>query len=278
MGRKPAAPLDRFVDDIYCLSGEPGHRRQLVVPPMPSAHLMINLGEPVRLRDSNAAVPSAVLTDGWFMGIWTRRFTVEYASAVRVVGVHFKPWGAAPFVSMPLKELRDRWVGVDAVWGRSLEHLRDRLANAASTDLMLHILEGELRSRLRRPPAGGLPLVHHTGQRLESSWGAVPVAALADRAGVSGNHLAARFTSHVGTTPKKLARIYRFARVILSVDAYDSVGWAELAHEAGYFDQSHLINEFKDFTGRTPTDYLALRRRFPTEPDFPPDMGPMPAE
>lgn len=278
LGRKPGPPLDQFVDDIYCLSGEPGHRRRLVVPPMPSAHLMVNLGEPIRLRDSDPAVPSAVLTDGWFMGIWTRRFEIEYGSAVRVVGVHFKPWGMAPFVKMPAREMRDRWVPVDAVWERSLVRIRDKLAGAISTDATLKLVEDELQHRLGMVSVGGLALVRRTGEDLEASWGAVPVAALAERSGVGGNHLAVQFTSHVGVTPKKLARIYRFARLILSVDAGRPVGWAELAQAVGYFDQPHLINEFKDFTGLTPTSYLALRRRHPAERGFPPDMGPMPVE
>lgn len=277
LSRKPAPPLDRFIDDLYCLSGAPGHRRRLVVPPMPSAHLMINLGGPVRLRDSDPAAPAAVLTDGWFMGVWTRRFTVEYPDAVRVVGVHFKPWGMAPFVRLPMNELRDRWVPADSVWERGLAELRVRLAEAESPDAMLPQLEEELRSRLGMASADGLALVSRSAGRLEASWGSVPVAALADRAGVSGNRLAAQFTAHVGVAPKRLARIYRFARVILAVDAAGPVGWAELAQAAGYFDQAHLINEFKSFAGQTPTAYLALRRRFPAERDFPPDMGPMPA-
>ena len=123
-------------------------------------------------------------------------------------------------------------------------------------------------------PFVGVPSNGH----LEACWGTVPVRALTDGAGVSSNHLAAQFTSHVGVTPKRLARIYRFARLILSVDASHPVGWSELAQAVGYFDQAHLINEFKDFTGHTPTAYLALRRRFPVERGFPPDNGPMPAE
>jgi AraC-like DNA-binding protein len=95
---------------------------------------------------------------------------------------------------------------------------------------------------------------------------------------VSGNHLAAQFKSHVGTTPKRVARIYRFARLIISVDARRPVDWPGLAHAAGYFDQAHFAREFKDFTGHTPTQYLALRRRLPAEPGFPPDIGPMPAD
>ncbi|WP_433519157.1 DUF6597 domain-containing transcriptional factor [Nonomuraea sp. CA-143628] len=275
--RVPAPPLDRFIDDIYCLTGVPRHRR-MNIPPMPSAHLFINLGEPVRLWDSDPSVPSAVFTDGWFMGVWTRRFLVDYPTRVRLVGVHFKPWGISPFVDIPANELRNRWVPVDAVWQRSLDRIRNQVGDIASATEALGVVEEELRSRFAEAPSLGLDLVQHTGGRLETSYGVVPVGALADAAGVSGNHLAAQFKSHVGVTPKRVARIYRFARLILSVDALRPVDWSRLAQTAGYFDQAHFSKEFKDFTGHTPTEYLALRRRFPAERGFPPDSGPMPAE
>ena len=273
----PDPPLDRFVDDIYCLSGVPRHRR-LNVPPMPSAHLMINLAGPVRLDDSDPAVPPAALTDAWFMGVWSRRFSIEHLAPVHVVGVHFKPWGLAPFVDVPLTELRDRWVPVDAIWRQTTDRLRDRLAGASSNIDMLPLLEDELSRRLQLAPSRGLELVDHIAGRVAAAWGTVPVGALADDAGVSPNHLAAQFKAHVGLTPKRVGRIYRFARLILSVDARGPVAWAQLAQAAGYFDQAHFSKEFKDFTGHTPTAYLALRRRFPAEAGFPPDSGPMPAE
>jgi AraC-like DNA-binding protein len=277
VGQVPAPPLDRFIDDVYCLTGVPRHRR-MNVPPMPSAHLFVNLGEPARLRDSDPSVPPAVFADGWFMGVWTRRFIVEYPARVRLVGVHFKPWGLSPFVGMPVSELRNRWVPVDDVWQRSLDRIRNRVGGVASAAGALRVVEDELRSRLAEAPARGLGLVQHVGRRLETSHGAVPVGALAGAAGVSGNHLAAQFTSHVGVTPKRVARIYRFARLILSVDALRPVDWSDLAQAAGYFDRAHFSREFKDFTGHTPTEYLALRRRLPAEAGFPPDSGPMPAE
>jgi AraC-like DNA-binding protein len=245
---------------------------------MPSAHLMINLAAPIRLYDSDPPVPPAVLTDGWFMGMWTRRFVIEHQSPVRVVGVHFKPWGLSAFVGMPSSELRDRWLPIDAVWESSWDRLRDRIAGAASTGEILKVVECELRSRLVVGPSRGFDLVNYAARRMEASWGAVSVGALTDDAGVSGNHLAAQFKSHVGVTPKRVARIYRFARVILSVDATHPVDWTQLAAAAGYFDQAHFSKEFKEFTGHTPTGYLAIRRRFPAEKAFPPDNGPMPAE
>ena len=87
-GERPGPPLDLFVDDVYVLSGAPGARRRLNVPPMPSAHLLVNLGDPVVLRDSDAAAPPLVLEGAWATGLWTRRFTIEYGSGVRVAGVY----------------------------------------------------------------------------------------------------------------------------------------------------------------------------------------------
>ncbi|MFD4370147.1 hypothetical protein [Streptomyces sp. NPDC058486] len=57
----------------------------------------------------------------------------------------------------------------------------------------------------------------------------------------------------------------RFARLIRSVDVLHPVEWSDLALAAGYFAQAHFGKEFKDFTGRTPTEYLALRHRIPAE-------------
>ena len=65
IGRAPGPPLDRFIDDIYCMSRVPHHQR-LNVPPMPSAHLFINLAGPVTLHDCDPASPPAVFTDGSF--------------------------------------------------------------------------------------------------------------------------------------------------------------------------------------------------------------------
>lgn len=277
IGRLPAPPLDQFIDDVYCLTGVPRHRR-VTVPPMPSAHLFLHLGDPVRLWDSDPSVPPAVFTDGWFMGVWTRRFLVEYPERVRLVGVHFKPWGMSPFIGVPAGELHNMWVPVDAVWRRSVGRIRARAGDTASAAETLRVVEDELRSRLAEAPPRGLDLVRHAGGRLEKSYGAIPIGALADDAGVSSNHLALQFKAHVGVTPKRVARIYRFARLIVSVDARRPVGWSDLAQAAGYFDRAHFTREFKDFTGLTPTQYLDLRRRFPAQPGFPPDSGPMPAD
>jgi hypothetical protein len=109
IGRVSGPPLELFIDDIYCLSG------------VPSAHLFLNLGGPVRLWDPDASVEPAVLTDGWFMGLWTKRFIFEYPVQVRLVGAHFKPWGMSAFIDIPAAELQDGWESIGTiVMGRHL--------------------------------------------------------------------------------------------------------------------------------------------------------------
>lgn len=180
--------------------------------------MFVNLGRPVRLWDCDPSAQPAVFTDGWFMGVSTRSFIVEYPAQVRVVGVHFKPWGMSPFVDVPAGEPSDRWVPVDAVWRRSVDRIRNQIGGSASAAEALRVVEAELRLRLAERPPRGLDLVLHTAGRLARCHGAVPISVLADAAGVSGNHPATQFKSHVGLTPKRMARIYRFAELLLSVD------------------------------------------------------------
>lgn len=278
LGRKPRAPLDMYVDDVYVLAGEPEDRRRLSIPPMPSTHLMVNLGDPVHVREpaDGSAVP--VSDGGWFMGLRTRRLIVEYGAKVLVAGVHFKPWGMAPFVPIPPGELLDRWIPADVLWGDGVDRLRDQLAAARSVEEMLDRLERELQARLAPEHSSGMSLVSNAALTVAGSWGAVPITALVDEAGVSANRLAAAFTAQVGVGPKRLSRIYRFAHLLLSIDASRPVSWAGLADAVGYYDQPHLINDFKGFTGLTPSAYLDLRRRHPQELGNPMDRGPMPAE
>jgi len=65
---------------------------------------------------------------------------------------------------------------------------------------------------------------------------------------------------------------------VLSIDPAGPVDWLKLAADAGYYDQAHFVNEFRAFTGLTPTRYLDVRRRFLREhPGHVFDGGPLPA-
>jgi AraC-like DNA-binding protein len=121
-----------------------------------------------------------------------------------------------------------------------------------------HLMLGRLEGGPR--PA---PEVAWAWRRLVASGGGIPIGRLAAEVGWSHKHLITQFRQQVGLRPKTAARLVRFHRVWRRLD--QSGGrpvWAELAQEAGYADQAHLIREFRRFTGMTPTQFQA--RTLPT--------------
>ncbi|MEW9555085.1 helix-turn-helix domain-containing protein [Nonomuraea sp. NPDC050783] len=237
----PRPPLNSLIDDLYYLEGTPPYPR-LRVPPVPSALLILNLGPPFAIHAATTGTETASYADGCVITTPTRALEVGYPLDTRSVGVHFKPWGLAPFLGLPAAELRER------------------LATAPGPHEMLRLLEEELMRRLTETT--GLELVRHTSTVIAAAAGAVTIGDLSTAAGVSNTHLAQRFKALIGITPKRPARTYRFASIVLTIDPTRPIDWIELAGRAGYFDQAHFGNEFRTFTGLTPTQYVQARRRF----------------
>lgn len=69
----------------------------------------------------------------------------------------------------------------------------------------------------------------------------------------------------VGVTPKEMARFYRFAQIVTSLDPAKPVDWGQISHQSRFYDLSHLNKDFVEFTGHSPSDYLLLRQRFEAE-------------
>ncbi|WP_420813957.1 helix-turn-helix domain-containing protein [Phytoactinopolyspora endophytica] len=276
VSRVPRPPLNGLIDDLYYLEGAPPYAR-LMLPPSPAAFLVVNFGAPFRIR-AGTDIQTAEYLDGCVVTTPTRALEFGYPPRTRSVGVHFKPWGLAPFLPMPAAELCDQPVTVEQVWGRpAIAELRDRLATADGPHEMLTLLEEELMRRLG--DAAGLGLVCHTGRIIAATSGAVAIGDLRVAAGVSSTHLAQRFKELIGVTPKRLARSYRFAATVFSINPAEPIDWADLASSAGYFDQAHFGHEFRAFTGLTPTRYVEVRRQFLREhPGHALDSWPLPAD
>src|SRR5918997_6969797 len=148
VSRAPAPPLDGLIYDLYYLEGTPPYAR-LTLPPSPAALLIVNLGAPFRIR-AGTDIETAEYADGCVVTTPTRAWEFGYPPWTRSVGVHFKPWGLAPFLPMPGAELCDRPATVEQIWGQpAIGELRDRLTLADAPHEMLMLLEEELVRRLR---------------------------------------------------------------------------------------------------------------------------------
>ena len=171
-----------------------------------------------------------------------------------VVGIACRPGAASAVLGMPVTELTDRHISVDVLWGARGRSLRQRLMDIEEPMAVLQALEQELRSRLARPL-----LIHPAvAQALADpahGWGFSRISHVQQLAGYSPKHFIALFRDAVGLTPKHYYRIKRFDMALQMMTDGARSSLAELAASLGYADQSHLIREFREFAGITPTQY-----------------------
>ena len=167
-----------------------------------------------------------------------------------VVGIRFRPGAAGRFLGAAPSELTDRLIPLEDIWGARGRRLAEALRDTRSAAACAALLEGEMRPAPR--DAGAL---ERAIAALVEACGAADIDWLADQANLSPRQFRRRCHEATGLTPKQLARVLRFRRAVSLVDFGAARGWAHLAAECGYYDQSHLIHDFREFSGSTPADY-----------------------
>lgn len=253
--RQPAASLAGIVTDI-CGYREisPGHFRiveyaSLTVPLVISfaEAFAIGLGRNPGDNDRYASFAA---------GLYAGPVMIESFGGACCVQVNFTPLGARQFFGLPMSELRDRMVGLDDALGFDGIALRERLGEASDWDTRFDIAEGFIAGRLAEANALS-PEIAWAYRTVIASGGRTRVSAIAGEIGWSRKHLATKFTDAIGIGPKTLSRIVRFNRA-LSLSKRQDDDWAGIAADCGYADQAHLVREFRQLAGETPTALAAL--------------------
>jgi AraC-like DNA-binding protein len=173
------------------------------------------------------------------------------------VGAYLAP--GASLLGISAAELEDRAVAIDEVWGAGGRRLADMFSSARSEAERLDRLETALVERMiarERRTAIDIPGI---AAWIVRSRGQVPVERVADAAGVSRRHLARVFEETIGVSPKTYCELARFRSALACVRRGRELGWADVAAQCGYADQSHMIAEFRRFAGFTPDALLRGR-------------------
>lgn len=191
----PSPPLDAYIDDFYYVDGKVLYHH-IKVFPMPSLHLMINLGDAFSVSEAEQNQTFAC-TESWSVGLWSTYHVVEWPSNVRLYGIHFKPSGAYPFLRLPLSELHNQVVPLNAIWGGNADQIRERLYTASTAQAGFALLERLLLSRLCNAP-NGLNIVQYAISQIEGQHGTLSIRDLSDQIGISQSHLITHFNRMVG--------------------------------------------------------------------------------
>jgi AraC-like DNA-binding protein len=218
--------------------------------------VIISFGAPIHVQLSPDQ-PAARYTS-FVAGLHDSFVVTEHGGRQFGVQVDLTPLGAERILGVPAGELAHRVVTLEDLPASSLTELDDRLASATDWATRFDVLD---RVLLRRACEGPEPdrAVVWAWRQLVGAHGRVPVGVLADEIGWSRRHFTARFRHHVGLAPKAAARVLRFRHALELLSHSDAPNISAVAASSGYADHSHLVRDFHDLAGSTPSALLGAQ-------------------
>jgi AraC-like DNA-binding protein len=246
--RSPAASLSSWIDHYWMvrwdLRGLEPYRAQML--PHPNFQVVFEAG------------------GSQVSGVSTCMFTRMLAGESHVFGVKFSAGAFRRFLNAPASSLMDRTVAVRQIFGDEVNALDAVLVSRdTSEDEMIAAANAFFLPRLPAPPDETIVLAGELVGRILEDRAIKTVDDLVSRAGIGKRTLQRVFNEYVGVNPKWVIRRYRLHELIERVhDGKQPVDWAQLALELGYFDQAHLINDFRSIVGYSPVQYQKQAGRF----------------
>ena len=256
----PSPPLNQYVDFFwYYVDFLPDHDREHVLPDG-TFELIINLQDTPRKLFHRADADSwDAFKRGWISGAQRTFLVIDALPRSSMIGVHFKPGGATAFLGLPASELAGRVVELDAVWGSTVWTWRDQLLAALTPGSKFAILERLLSRKFKESRHHPNKAVAWALSRYTAEPGLPTIRSISNKIGFSHKHFIELFRRETGLTPKLFCRIRRFQQVLLEVETRAELNWADIACSCGYFDQSHFVHDFVNFSGLNPSAYLDRR-------------------
>jgi methylphosphotriester-DNA--protein-cysteine methyltransferase len=174
------------------------------------------------------------------------------------VSVTLRPGAAARLLGLPAGELRGLSVPLDALWRAAASVLLDRMAQARDDAARTALLNDALRQRLLQSERGAAmqDAAARAVQLIVASAGQRPLREVAEAVGVGERRLQQLFHAQVGLSPRALGRLARLHGCLRALRRQRAPDWSAVALDSGYYDQSHLANEFRALCGLTPTEFL----------------------
>ena len=252
----PQGNLSHLVETIWDWESARQPLRLERILPTASAGLIINLAEDqTRVYDEQYRCTrfSAFTLDG----PRTRSNINDTDEPVAVMGVNFRPGGAAMFFHERLDALVNESVDLEAIAGHGALLLREQLAEAGCARRRMALLMRWLEQRA--PAAAPSRCIAHALSVLDSDPRVGALTAAARDIGWSPRQLGDRFRQQVGLTPKRYLRLKRFHQVIAMTEGRERIDWARVSLDCGYHDQAHMAHEFREFAGISPTAFSRQR-------------------
>lgn len=270
----PHAALQEYVLNIATVFAELPEGMHSVVtpyPPTPLQSLMFYCNDPVSMgrggEGTNGTIGSNHSTDtnsttktnnsfdlqplSVLVGPQLSRVNIKVVKRLRAVRVDFLPGAMFRLLGFPMHEMMDGGFDASDVFGPEMKVVNEKLQNITSLEEGKDVVEQFLLGKVRRF-SDRLPIDAALHQLMKHD-GNLPVERIASLACLSLKQFERRCRERLGMNPKIYARILKFSKAYRLHEASPQLSWIKIAYEAGYYDQMHMIRDFRVFAGVNPT-------------------------
>lgn len=213
----------------------------------------------VRLVLDLATPPSATgeAPNALIIGASSSAAMVQLQGQMHGLSITLLPGATMALFGLPAGELAGTAVSLHELLKDDAAPLGERLATAAGAEARVEVLWSVLLQRLPRRPSTASAQVAKAIGVITATGDRVRLSDVADTIGVGERRLQQLFHTHVGLSPRGMGRLSRLHHLLRALRRRPADGWAALAVDAGFYDQSHLVNEFQSLCGVTPTEFIS---------------------
>lgn len=249
-----SAPLRNHVSHIVAYREQIPQGAELVERVLPdgAVHLIFNL-------DAEKSPGTGARWSAGAAGATAAPVLLRMHGPVHGLSVTLRPGAAAALLGMPAAELEGQAVALTDVWTGEAVEVLEKISGAPDDAARIAVLQQMLAKRLQRLD-GGDDMVRRqaTGAAhlMAASAGRLPLREVAEAIGVGERRLQQIFRLQVGLSPRAWGRVARLHACLRALRLQPTPRWSELAADTGFYDQSHLINEFQSLCGLSPVLFL----------------------
>lgn len=253
---KPSELLTPFVECYFTWhsSGVPVSGLVVESPPSGFCSIVFNLGDDYFLRNKkyeNLRVPRQFVS-----GQSIYSYSLHFNGVIDLCGIVFKPAALSSFFDLNMFEYTEERIPLETIFKKgAVDTLAESIKNEKETHGRAKLLEAfviDFYEKIKPEP----DFIDSAANQIVEKNGLIDVTGLMKEVFMSRRNFERKFFRKVGLSPKYYARLRRIGYLLNQIAGKKKADWGALFSECEFYDQSHFIRDFLEFTGRTPQQYL----------------------
>ncbi len=237
----PAPALRPYIEMYWLLSGFAEQREVIRLMPDGGINLVLNLGEDIKSLHFSKDIRHESI---YLVGPMMQTDEQVLLGKVLLFGIYFRPGAFTYFYQLE---------SLDKYSNQFLEFNRKDFPDIKKViQNFLSFIDQFYLDRLSSPRYSIIKIVSDISEHT----GILKIDALARRHFTTVRHLERQFNLQIGMSPKEFINLIRFNNAFVRLQSGSKQKLSDIAWESGYYDHAHLTNDFKRYTGKSPTEFF----------------------